>query len=383
MRGKAKVFSTATRWAAVFLLPAFLAGSLYFAGCASVAEPNVPHVVVAPTGPATSAEIVALSEQIARLKESFKLQTSLSQTAAGAVWAAAEANSHNPAGLPKEATAAQLDEAARALPAATDAQKLEKANQNARILAGELAAVRLEMGQKASEIDQLKADKAASDNRVAELASQLAGVSAAGLKERTEAAAKLQSQFNSFSVEIEKANQRTKEAKDEARNQVAREQVAWLNRTAAGCAAAAVAVVGLAAFFGGLAAIRAAAPFAALLLLASLTSFGLAQIVGAWWFKWAALSATGIGFGLCAWWAVKHYQLGTLQSDTKEKAAKLTGILHQTVPVLDEAYNKASADVKSFMDEHIFSQLNSRMDAATKAAVHEVRAEVAQQTPRP
>ena len=61
--------------------------------------------------------------------------------AAGAVYGGQNANVHNPEGLPKEAVATNLEEAASALPAPTAEQKLQREKDNARILAGELAAI--------------------------------------------------------------------------------------------------------------------------------------------------------------------------------------------------------------------------------------------------
>jgi len=332
--------------------------------------PNTPSVVVTPTGPATSAELTALNVELAALRASFASRNSLDDIAAAGVWAAQEANKLNPVGLPKEATAAQLEEAAKALPTVSDAKKLEKTNQNARILAGQLEAVKAEMGQKATEIEKLKADKAESDKRAADVAAQLVALSAKAETERNDAADKLQKQFDNMSAKI-------KTAQNEANNKVMLAQVSDLNKAAMACAGLLVLVVGAGSIFGGVAGLRMVAPLAVLLLLGALICFGLAQIIALWWFKWAVLFAVCAILGLCAWYVIKHYKMGTLQADTAEKAAKLTGVLTQTIPVLDKAYNDAEGEVKKFMDEHIFTPLNDKMDAKDKAVVHEIRAVVA------
>ena len=154
-----------------------------------------PVVVVPPTGPITSAQIVALEEQISR-------QGELLQRASGAVWGAQDANALAPKGLPQDAVTAQLQEAASALPAPTPEQVAAKAAQNARILAGELDAVRAEMGVKISENEALKTSLDRQEKALADLAAKAA-------KERGQAAAELQAQFDKFAKLIADANTAT------------------------------------------------------------------------------------------------------------------------------------------------------------------------------
>lgn len=341
--------------ASVFLAVALLAG------CWTTDVPvKPPVVVVPPTGPATSAQIVALEEQLAQQRE-------LTQRAAGAVFGASDANQHNPAGLPKDATDAQLQEAASALPTPTDAQRAEKANQNARILAGQLAAVKVEMGLKISENEALRQKLEDSDKR-------LAALTKAAEKERAEAATKLQEQFDKMTKLITNANAAAKKAADDARNAVMLEQVKWLNRSAAACGALLILIVGVSSIFGGLPALRAVAPFAALLLIATLACAGLAQVVSLAWFKWAILGSVLALLAVAGWWAVSKYKQGTLKEAAEAKAAKLAAVTHSVIPVLDKAYEEASQDVREILDKTIFSRLSAQMDKAEKAAVHEIRA---------
>jgi len=333
---------------------------LVLAGCKTTPVVTPPVAVVAPTGPATSAQIIALEQQIAT-------QNDLLQRASGAVYGAKDANLHNPDGLPKDAVEAQLSEATSALPPPTTEQMLAKEQQNSRILAGELAAVKAEMGQAMDENKALRA-------QVVAKADELAVLKTAAEKERAEAAKKLQAQFDDFTKKVAHANAAAAKAADDARNQVMLGQVAWLNRAAAACAGVAIVSIGLATVFGGIAGLRVVAPLAAICGIASLSCFGLAQIVGQWWFKWAILGSVGAMLGVCGWWVWAHYKDGTLKESAKAKSAKLQSALTTIIPVLDEAYDHAEDSVKAAMDKLIFSRLSAVMDKTDKATVHEVRA---------
>jgi hypothetical protein len=160
-----------------------------------------------------------------------------------------------------------------------------------------------------------------------------------------------------------------------ARNEVMRDQVRWLNRASAACAALALSAIGLCLAFGGFAALRIAGPFAGLCGFAALASFGLAQIVGAWWFKWAALGGCAIVAAAAAAWIWKHYKTGDLREQAESKAARYGTALKQIVPVLDDAYEHAEASAKEVLDKLIFSRLSSAMNTSEKATIHKVRAE--------
>lgn len=170
---------------------------------------------------------------------------------------------------------------------------------------------------------------------------------------------------------------------DDAHQQVLKDQVAWLNRAAAGCAALAVLSFGLAAAFGGLASLRLVGPFSAILGFAALCCFGLAQVVGQWWFKWAILGVVALALGLAAWWVLRKQREGTLKADLEDKAGSLQGLLRQVVPVLDRAYETADAAGKELLDRTIFQPLSSTMDREEKALVHNLRAQTAGSTAAP
>lgn len=162
---------------------------------------------------------------------------------------------------------------------------------------------------------------------------------------------------------------------DSARNEVMKDQVKWLNRAAAACAAIALGAIGLSLAFGGIAAIRVVAPFALVVGVGALGCFGLAQIVGLWWFKWAVLT---LALGVAAWiavWTVKHYRQGNLKQEAESKAASYKNALSQIVPVLDKAYEDAESSTKTILDNLIFSKLSSLMDKKDKSVVHSIRAD--------
>ena len=230
-------------------------------------------------------------------------------------------------------------------------------------------------------------DRAAADARgqAAELARAQQEAAQARL-ERDAARAQEKAALADFERRLEenaRANQRARdelEARhrrelDEAAQQVLREQVAWLNRAAAGCAALAVLSFGLAAMFGGLASLRLVGPFSAILGLGALVCFGLAQIVGQWWFKWAILAAVLAVLALVAWWVLKKQKEGTLKQKLEGRAASLQGLLTQVVPVLDKAYEGAEQSGKELLDRTIFQPLSSTMNRDEKALVHQLRAQ--------
>lgn len=329
-------------------------------GCNTTPAVKPPVVVVTPTGPATSAQIIALEEQLAEYRD-------LSERAAGAVWGAQDANAQNVPGLPTEAVSAQLQEAASALPAVPDAKKLEKANQNARILAGQLAAVKVEMGQVMSENEKIRANLSKAEQ-------DLKRIVEAALKERAGAAAALQTQFDSMTKLIRDAQAAAQKAADDARNAVMLEQVKWLNRFGAGCAAVAVAAIGLAAVFGGLVALRGVAPFAAIAGLGSLVCFGLAQIVSLPWFKWAVLGSVVLALGAAVLYVWQKHKGDLKKEAAVAEAAKLSAVTTKIVPAIDKFYDTADEKTRASMDEVVFTPLSKQMDKAEKATVHEIRA---------
>ena len=114
---------------------------------------------------------------------------------------------------------------------------------------------------------------------------------------------------------------------------------------------------------------------------ASLACFGLAQIVGQQWFKWAILGLFVVLLGIAVWWAYRKYQDGRLMEATRSKTEKLSRVVANVVPVLDRAYEDADDALKQVLDAKIFSKLSTAMDKADKVVVHEVRAEAVSASP--
>lgn len=151
------------------------------------------------------------------------------------------------------------------------------------------------------------------------------------------------------------------------REGVLHEQAKWLSIAAAGC----LAIFLLGAGFGQLAGLKIVWPFSIYAILL----FGLAQIVAQPWFIWAVGGVVVVGGIVTGAWVRRHYLQGDLLQAAKDKAAKLASVAKPTVEVLDKAYENAEPSVKAWLDEHVFNVLSGKMDAAAKAAVHEVRAE--------
>jgi hypothetical protein len=177
--------------------------------------------VATPTGPKTEAQIAALTSQVAALSSQTVKQQELSQHAAGAVYGAQNANAGNPTGLPKEATSVQLEEAASALPAPTSEQKLAKELENARILAGELLAVKAEMGQAINENQRLRAELLTAQTKAEEANKAQQAAKAMAELERKEAAAKLQ-------VVLDAQESRIASALKDAQDKAKAEQRRWI-----------------------------------------------------------------------------------------------------------------------------------------------------------
>lgn len=334
-------------------MPLLLALLLLLSGCWLTPQKPAPVPTVSvQTGPATD-------NQIQNLQDQLSLQKGLAQRAAGAVYGAQDANLGNPEGLPKEAVKVQLEEAESALPPPTPEQRLAKEQENTRILAGQLQQVRSELGLKVDENRKLREQLDQAANREQELRR-------AGEKERFEAAAKLQAQFDRFSRQIEDERASSEKKLQAARDEMLKKQALYLNIAGAGC----IVLFGLGAGFGGLLGAKTTAPF----LVISAVCFGLAQIVSEWWFKWAILGSVGLVLGISAWWAYRKHQQGILHEAAEQKAKKFNEVVSALVPVLDDAYDHAEGEAKKFLEEKIFSRLSSAFDRSQKATVHEVRA---------
>jgi TM2 domain-containing membrane protein YozV len=150
---------------------------------------------------------------------------------------------------------------------------------------------------------------------------------------------------------------------DEVRSENIREQQTWLNRGAVALASLAAILVVAGLFIGSLSRLAAAAGFC---MLCSCIAFGLSQIVGESWYKWAVIGAIVliILFFIAMSWA---------HAERKEQA-KVAEVL---VPKLDQAKANASKEEQATLDALVFDPLSSKqagMAAKVKATVHRIRA---------
>ena len=326
------------------------------AGCRTASTgPAVPPAV-APTGPETAAQIVALEKQAAELKVANEASAKLAAAAAGAVYGAQHANQGNPDGLPKEAVASNLEEAASALPEVPAEEKLRRERDNARILAGELAAVKAERGQAISENQTLKATLALSQGRIAELETEVAATKASAEKERAEAAAKLRRQFDDLTAQVNAARAEAQQAADEARKS-AQAKLGWVLLGLGGLltlAGAAIAFVskGLEWQRAGIAVASGALCFA------------LYWTLNQPWFKWLVWGSVAFGLASGAWWLLRERTLATRYKDADESEDTLKRIIE----VIDEVGESATI-------KEVRARMSAKMDTANKALVHELRAE--------
>ena len=153
---------------------------------------------------------------------------------------------------------------------------------------------------------------------------------------------------------------------EDAHNEVMKDQVHTLNLVGAGC----MLLFALGLGFGGPAGLKMTWPFG----LLGLFAFGLAQIVGLWWFKWAMATILAIIVCVAAWWIWQQYHRGVLHQKMTEKANQLQGVLSEVVPVLDKAYENAESTTKELLDKTIFDPLSKKLDKSDKSLVHVIRA---------
>lgn len=247
------------------------------------------------------------------------------------------------------------------------AQRLDTKPDPVELLAGEQRARAMLEGR----VDEARKMYAEASKKADADARELAGIKE-NLKTALEDHAKLEAKYQRDLATLKTSYDRQIEA---AKNEVMRDQVKWLNRSAVACAAIAIGALGICLAFGGLAALKVAGPFAAIAGLASLCCFGLAQIVGQWWFKWTVLGIAVVAIGVVGAWIWRHYRQGNLKEEAQARADRLSSALKTIIPVLDETYERAKGEGKEAIDT-IFGDLGKKMNDDDKAVIHEVRAEI-------
>lgn len=195
-------------------------------------------------------------------------------------------------------------------------------------------------------------------------------------EEITKAAQALAAQQAKHLADMEKLQTAHRQDLADARSEVLRDQVAWFNRIGAGCEAAALLIVAGCFFFGGLVALRKFGPIALFLGVAGLLCFGMAQIVGLPWFKWACLAAVLIVVVWVGVFLYRHYKQGDLKAEVETRAAKIKGVLGDVVGGVEDV-RKALKETGSITKERaneILREWITETDG-TAAAVDEVRRE--------
>ena len=350
----------------------FLFAILLLAGCETI--PVAPSVVVAPTGPATDAQISAFKSQIEVLTVQLQTQRDLAARASAAVYGVRNVNPFNAPGLARDAVDAQSAEAASALPEPTVEQKLAKERQNAEILAGNLVAIKKEMGQTMTENQSLRADLSSAEKRERETLRELAAATAAAEKERREAAAKLQSQFDEMTAQIAAEQQRTKDAKDEGRRAERQAMLRYLSWTLLGLGAIGILVAGATLYLSK----GAEWQRAAIAGLVGGCSFVLYWTMNQDWFKYLIWACATAIVAAVIWLLLRENAQAKEREALKQRAIEADeaeDTLLRTMRTIDEA--PEDVPIKALTAKN--GLLSSAFDEPNKALIHELKAETKRQ----
>lgn len=245
-------------------------------------------------------------------------------------------------------------------------KKLATPPDPAELLAGEQRARAIAEGR-ADEARKLYAEAASQANADAKARSAAESALKAALEKQESDAKKYVSDLAALKLQH-------REELEAARNEVMKDQVRWLNRAGAACAVLAILTVGIPFWLGGLAVFKKALPLAILFGLGALGSFGLAQIVGLWYFKWCALAVCAGVAVITGVWVWRHAKQGDLAEAAQNKADSLKSALGPIVSTFDDLYDNADEKLKASLDS-AFSKIKNMMTADARATVHQIRAE--------
>lgn len=346
-----------------FLMPCVVVG-LMLSGCE-------PHGV--PVAPASVTVLAPINEQAEALRvaaeQAAKVQADRDSKLGASAEVIARQNEQSPPSPQKPVIAAEAGLLQRILGVAPSPEdRASAAERETLMLSGKLSQASQLYQDASKRADELNAQIAAAfaqrDMAMSQLSSAIEGA-------KRDLAAQ-QAKHDADMVALKAEYQKQIEA---ARNEVMRQQVAWFNRIGAGCEALGIAAVGLAFFFGGLLALRKVAPVSAFLGVAGLLCFGLAQIIGLPWFKWACLGSVAVVVAWVGVWLYRHYKQGDLKQEADVRLGKVTATLGAVVPVLDQAYENADQTVRDLLDKTIFNRLSDVMKSIpeAKATIHEIR----------
>ena len=347
-----------------FLMPCVAVG-LMLSGCE-------PHGV--PVAPASVTVLTPINDQAEALRVAAKQAAQAQAARDSKLGASAEViarqNEQAPASPQKPVIAAEAGLLQRILGVAPSPEdRASAAERETLMLSGKLSQASQLYQDASKRADELNAQIAAAfaqrDMAMSQLSSAIEGAK--------HDLATQQAKHDADMVALKAEYQKQIEA---AHNEVMRQQVAWFNRIGAGCEALAIAAIGLAFFFGGLLALRKVAPVSAFLSVSGLLCFGLAQIIGLPWFKWACLGSVAIVVAWVGVWLYRHYKQGDLKQEADARLGKVTATLGAVVPVLDQAYENADQTVRDLLDKTIFNRLSDVMKSIpeAKATIHEIRA---------
>jgi hypothetical protein len=270
---------------------------------------------------------------------------------------AREANSGNPEGNPKAVVDGELSIAEGRL-SGVEADALELAAARARALL---------MGQGRTAEARSAYEKAAQrgEQQARELEAARIETAKAN-QERDDARAATLTAVQEYTQRMEQNRAEFDRRLKAAQDKVAADQIRALNVAGAVC----LVLFGLGIGFGGPAGLKMTWPFAVIALMC----FGLAQILGLWWFKWAILTAVLVVLAVVVWWVWNQFKLGTLRENAQTKADSFNSLLQQLIPVLDKAYENAEQSGKDLLDRTVFEPLSKKMDREEKSLIHSLRA---------
>ena len=210
--------------------------------------------------------------------------------------------------------------------------------------------------------------------RIRELEAEAAALRA----ERDRVVAEFTAQAEKNRIENQKAIDaavaQAKRARDEQHNAMLHAQAEKLTWIGTGCISTAIlAGVGI-GVFGSLLVLRKLASYLVALAAVGFLFLGAAQIVSQPWFMWACAGVILVGIVWAGVWAWRHQKRGDLATELQSRTAKVAGVAKTVVPILDDAYESATAETREWFDQHVFSRLSSLMNREEKATVHEIRA---------
>lgn len=327
--------------------------ALFLAGCATT--PVSPPVIVAPVGPAASAEVEALSKQIIDLERAKAGADAALQAIAGQIDGAKTANTHNPAGPAKDLTAAFADAAAGSTPKPTAEQRADNEAKINRGLNGELSAVVAELaGIKAKAEADAKARKDA-DAKIAAQDAALVKLRADAKAEQEKNRKAAQTALDAKQAELNAAQKALKD-----------NEISLIVKVCVGIGAFFLAVsLGAAVFFvwsGAWTAKNLGACAAG--MVASTAAFAMSRFLAHPWIPYVAGGLIVLIVAVIAvLFAKEHYDLNKAKSVAETTAKKLVS------SVATFTQDLRASDLPKETKEKVIATLDAPMDTEHQDAI--------------